>query len=149
MENQGNYQKAIIEGNSLIAKFMDAIIKKQTIHVTSQFESPISEQVLYHIGEFTYTENHLRYNSSWDWLMPVVEKIARCQTAEEEVVYNGEDSYFDNYYPRTFGMMDSQTKQFMVRINRFPLHKSKTLIEATWFAVVEFIKSFNERGEKI
>ena len=57
--------------------------------------------------------------------------------------------YFDNYYPQTFAMINSETKESMVRINRFLLHQSANLIEATFEAVVEFIKSLEHRERKI
>ena len=88
-----------------------------------------------------------QYHQDWNDLMRLVEKIAKIQPKDESVIHNGEDSYFDNYYPRTFGMINSGKKDFMVRINRFPLHQSPNLIEATFEAVVEFIKSL-ERGKK-
>ena len=80
----------------------------------------------------------LQFDRNWDWLMPVVEKIAKIET--NDIIRNGEDSYFDSYFPRTFGMINSETKEFMVRINRNPLHQATSLIEATHKAVVEFIK---------
>ena len=87
------------------------------------------------------------YHQDWNDLMRVVQKIAKIQPKDESIIHNGEDSYFDNYYLRAFGMINLETKEFMVRINRFPLHQSPNLIEATYEAVVEFIKSLG-RGEK-
>jgi hypothetical protein len=73
-----------------------------------------------------------KYDTSWDWLMPVVEKIARMEIGE------GDD---DRYYTRTFGMMDKDN--FMVRINRHPLFHHGTLIGAMYQAVIYFIKCHN------
>ena len=127
----------ILKGNKLIAEFMGGKFFKDTEMILEiKVLNPTT-------GNYISCADKLQYHSSWNWLMPVVEKIARCQTADEEVIYNGEDSYFDAYYPRTFGMINSTTKEYMVRINRFPLHQSKSLIEATWFAVVEFVESYN------
>jgi len=86
-----------------------------------------------------------QYHQDWNELMRVLEKIAKNQPKDESVIHNGEDSYFDNYYPRTFGMINSETKDFMVRINRFQLHQSPSLIEATFEAVVEFIQAMDAR----
>lgn len=87
------------------------------------------------------------FHSSWDWLMPVIEKIAKLEIEKEEIIHNGVDSFFDTHYPRTFAMVNAETKEFMVRINRFGLHQSQSLIEATHEAVVEFIL-FIERGQE-
>lgn len=129
-------QTDIVEGNVMIAEFMEYGYRD---------ESGFIDWV---INGVAFDEEHLKFHSSWDWMMTVVEKIARCLTKEEEVIYNGEDSYFDSYYLRTFGMLNSQTKEFMVRINRFSLHKSVSLIDATWAAVVEFIKYWNTQQVK-
>lgn len=80
------------------------------------------------------------YHKSWDWLMPVVEKISKITFKWETKHESGTDSY----YLRTFGMLDEETGRVMVRINNCALHTAPTLIEATYKAVVEFIKWYNE-----
>lgn len=74
-----------------------------------------------------------RYHNSWDWLMPVVEKISLMPTVDD-----------DFYYPRTFGMRDADG-HFLFRFNRQPLYTASSLIEVTHCAVVEFIKWYNEQ----
>lgn len=121
----------ITNDNKLIAKFMGT-------HNGESWLFP--DNTVPDLGIYIYDED-LQFNLSWDWLMPVVEKIAKISLKDESIIQNGEDSYFDNYYLRTFAMINSETKEFMVRINRFPLHQSSKLIEATFESVVEFIKS--------
>jgi hypothetical protein len=87
------------------------------------------------------------YERDWNVLMPVVEKIAKIVTPETEVITNGDESRFDSYYPRTFAMLNAETRQFMVRINRFPLYQAGSLIEATYHAVVDFIKWYNSHKQ--
>jgi hypothetical protein len=89
------------------------------------------------------------YYNEWNTLMPVVEKIAKIVTPENEIIHNGDESRFDSFYPRTFGMLNAETKQFMVRINRFPLYQADSLIGATHQAVVDFIKWYNEQNKEI
>lgn len=75
--------------------------------------------------------NDLRkFEHSWDWLMPVVEKIT-------EITY--EDG--DNAYFRTFGMLNGDGIT-MVRINRSFLAEGPTLINATYKACLDFIKHY-------
>jgi len=53
----------------------------------------------------------------------------------------------DYAYCRTFGMIDKEG-QYMVRINRMPVHYGETIGEALYTAVVEFVQEYNEvRGE--
>ena len=76
----------------------------------------------------------LEYHTSWDWLMPVVEKIEdiREETRPECSRFNVciEQSFvfiIETYTSEEFKMQDSNTK-----------------IEATYNAVVEFIKWYNK-----
>jgi hypothetical protein len=94
---------------------------------------------------FGYGPHELKYHESWDWLMPVVEKIAQ-HVYETYPDHNGykETVAHDRAYPRTFGMIDNEGR-WMVRINRMPLEQEETLIKATYQAVVEFIKYYNQQ----
>lgn len=69
------------------------------------------------------------YIKSWDALMLVVEKIIRTKY---------EDG--DTAYLRTFGMQ-KEDGQYMVRFNCNPVFWAPTLIEATYLAVLDFIKT--------
>jgi len=66
-----------IEGNKLIAEFM-GILYGLKLNATD----PVTEESKVRIHEYNGIEgteglhiNHLKFHSSWDWLMPVVEKI--------------------------------------------------------------------------
>ena len=79
---------------------------------------------------------YVKYHSSWDWLIPVLEKIIRLEI--------GDDVNTIKYaFPRTFGMIDEGTGKFMVRLNGFFLHKENKLIDAAYSAIVEFINHYN------
>jgi hypothetical protein len=73
---------------------------------------------------------NLTYHRSWSRLMPVVEKIMAHQFDDDEFAYL-----------RTFAQRSST--EWMVRINRFTLHTDKTLVGATYKAVIEFINWYN------
>jgi len=113
--------------NALIAEFMGVITNKEGTHTSMHFGN-----------------KKLIYDTSWDWLMPVVEKIAKHEY-ERWQDSNGwkEVTHIETAYPRTFGMLDNEGK-WMVRINRMHLECEDTLIKATYQAVVEFIKLYNE-----
>lgn len=65
--------KTIEENNKLIAEFMGANIeeRKQCILPVAKFREAPTNNKKYSAFELCYLE----YNTSWDWLMPVVEKI--------------------------------------------------------------------------
>jgi hypothetical protein len=128
-------EAAIINGNKLIATFMG------WDEENDQYPSNIPDEIW---GNFF--DNEIKYLTSWDWLMPVVEKISRIEYERGEQ-NNGFETVLvvDTAYPRTFGMINSQTGNPMVRINRNPVYEAPTLIEATWLAVVNFIAHFSEK----
>lgn len=97
--------KEIIEGNKLIAEFMKVSVSDYTSYEEE--------------GRKCYTENDLEYHSSWDWLMPVVEK---CLIGEAEC---NEPVLITNIY-------DALTS---------------ISITGTFVAVVEYIKWYNNQIE--
>jgi hypothetical protein len=126
--------------NELIAEFMGMPKLKDSKGDLFDFQGTGRE--IYCIREY-----ELHYRTSWDWLMPVIQKIAE-YTYES---YNDSNGYkdvivHDRAYPRTFGMMDNEGK-WMVRINRQHLEQENTLIEAAYKSVIEFIKWYNEKHQ--
>ncbi len=118
--------------NELIADFMDIAHPKE------------------HYGRHRFNicggfvpASSLKYHESWDWLMPVVDKISQhVYEVETEERIGGTTVITHTAYPRTFGMLSEEGKP-MVRLNRSPLYTADTLIEATYKAVVDWIKTYN------
>jgi hypothetical protein len=80
---------------------------------------------------------HCLFSSSWDWLMPVLEKVLKLEIDKEYITL------------RTFGALNTETGQVMVRFNRFPLCQADSLLEATYLAIVgvlEFIEQQNRNN---
>jgi hypothetical protein len=73
------------------------------------------------------------YDTSWDWLIPVVEKI-------ETIDINGEMVILE-----AIGKRAKFILEFGCRI--LPDNEGRSKIEATYKAVVEFIKWYNENKE--
>lgn len=115
--------------NELIAEFLEW--KPDKVHGQKGAWKPTAAT-----PEFIGLYSLRLFEESWDWLMPVVEKISLIST--------GDDDFF---YPRTFGMRDADGN-FLFRFNRHPLYTAKTLIEATHAAVVEFIKWYNQNKKQ-
>lgn len=105
-------QKQIEEGNRLIALF-------------DGYEETIAPHLIKY-KEVIVNTNQLQYNKSWDWLMPVVEKIPA---------------------PDYRGYRIEIVVQGYVKIEGYPMPTIFTnvsqeggLLPAVWKAVIEFIK---------
>lgn len=85
-----------------------------------------------------FGDEHLLYHSSWDWLMPVVEKI--CNTALKSKVHYNTDNY-----PRVEIVPSGYVQINNLRDTPILTNVSieKSLIKAVWKAVVQFIQWYN------
>lgn len=123
--------RTAIEGNKLIALFMGATISDKGIVLLKEW----------HDNHKFCEVSDLKYHSSWDWLMPVVEKITRIP-----LPYKQDDGRQDTHWPRTFGMLDEWGNP-MFRFNCGKLFTADTLIEATYKAIVDFIEWYNNQNK--
>lgn len=129
--------KTTTKNNIMIAEFMGAEIKSpKTKFSMVQYPTDVTTTTKGQHKE-TYKQlvhsKNLEYDTSWNWLMPVVEKIYSYIFTD-----NGDRSYV-----RTFGMINDENNQFMFRFNRGQLHQSDSLITAAYSAVCEFIEWYN------
>jgi hypothetical protein len=113
-----------MKNNKLIAEFMGL--------TTEVFNSG---NLNYYFKEFNsgtwYEEHELSYNTSWDWLMPVVEKIECTKTDDED----NSDRFFN-----------VMIEVFECNINGRDIcicENGNTKLEATYRAVVKFINQYN------
>lgn len=118
-------QKQILEGNKLIAIFMEfEYLEPIGVNGNKQHKlRPIFN------SDFP---NSLKYHFSWDWLMPVVEKIEKTNR-------------YNEYYPDMVTIWkdccvisDGNNGNELVRI-----YSGTTKIEAVWLATINFIKWYN------
>jgi hypothetical protein len=65
--------------------------------------------------------------------MPVLEKIVKTKIGDGI-------KYVEYPYLRTFGMVNEETGDFMVRLNGSQLFQAKELFEATYDAVIDFLQ---------
>lgn len=89
----------------------------------------------------SFRDVHLRFNESWDWLMPVVEKIERL-----------------GYYTTIFKDEDGQQTAILHPVPSYqrdensmivpndPMRGNESKIDTTYSVVVEFIKWYNEQN---
>jgi hypothetical protein len=132
------------EDNELIAEYMgEAVENYQTL--SGGFLLCVKKGMAHlPIGSSTYPEYD--YKNNWNALMPVVEKISQhVYEIQEDERIGGTTIIKQTAYPRTFAMLSDDDDKLMVRFNRSPLFTADTLIEATYNAVVEWIKTNNEQ----
>jgi len=85
--------------------------------------------------------DEIPYHQDWALLMPVLDKICRTRI--------GDGCKFVEYAtPKTFGLINEESGEIMVRLSGFLVFKADTLIKATWSAVVDFVDFYTCRGIK-
>ena len=106
----------ILAGNQLLAEFMGGVL-----------DSPQSKY--YYFPEKGRYETELKYHSSWDWLMSVVEKI---ESLGFDVKIKGIACSINR-------LCEDET------IIQFVLGDRARKIELVWSVVLDFIKWYNEQ----
>ena len=116
----------MMNDNKLIAEFMGAVGTPKynptewDVYITGCLDVDSDDENAQHF----YTPDEMKYHTSWDWLMPVVEKI-------ESLGY---------WVNRNDGDITISNKSDMVVIT--PM--SSGGIDMMYKAVVEFIKEYND-----
>ena len=105
--------KQLTEGNKLIAEFMGFIPEKSSLGNTYTHPDKM--------GVYGGSGMKFQYHSSWDWIMPVVEKA--------------EDIYLSNN-------PDSAPLEVLMKL---PITSS---IEFTWEKTVQFVQWYNQNNPK-
>jgi hypothetical protein len=128
--------KEIIEGNKMIAEFMGLILHKpdKTFNIEQWWSGDSSDGRKK--GEFVGYSHQLEYNTSWDWLMPVVDKIEKLGFDSRIHGNNSDDGYLCDF------IQDNTNNEISCFVTW--QDNGGTKIEATFKAVVEFIKWYNE-----
>jgi len=122
----------IVENNKLIAEFMSIPV----INETSGIITPMYKAV--GLGGWC-REDELKYNLRWDWLMPVVEKMI--------TMYDSQCLF---EHPR-YTNIDDKWKFHFEALSDCKCRadgKGETMLEATYKAVIEFIKWYNKNKKK-
>lgn len=140
------------EGNKLIAEFLGY---KYHLH-PDVFALPgwkiptdkmIPAKLLYDggIGKRPYlarTTKQLKFHSSWDWLMPVVEKIDT--SGFDTAILKDEDGSQCMIFKA--GRSYHREEKDLIVANR--LDQRETKIESVWLSIVEFIEWVNSNKTK-
>ena len=108
-----------MDNNKLIAEFMGLKYKSGDFFIPTR---PKPRWVEGYVGGDWLSQDELKYHTSWDWLMPVVDKIE--SLGYVFTIQGGKAEY---------GEMVSRTRCFIVNDK----------LSSTYQAVVEFIKEYN------
>lgn len=139
-------QEQGIEGNKLIAEFVgfkmwwseggsyDWPEKELEISVPDFLEDEDLEYMYTLDMPFYMYWGELKFNTSWDWLMPVVEKI---EELGYTTVIHGYGKDFTPYLETYCAIKEGNY--------RWGYGESKSKIEAVWLASVLFIQWYNEQ----
>jgi hypothetical protein len=119
-------ENEILEGNKLIAEFMGAIAD------TGETEGWFGGIMFPHGYDRTLA---LKYNSSWDWLMPVIAKVTKLIREKQYIPIGKHEEYSvqcNAYEEQWRKLFDYQAYSFFIAD-----------IESVYKAIVEFIKWYN------
>ena len=113
--------KTMENNNKLIAEFMGISIDGEFAYIEDE-GSPLEEVM---------PINKLNYHTSWDWLMPVIEKI-------ESLGYT-----FEKNYQR----VDKDWQSLIVKGNDILYQEfNKNSLQCSYYVVVEFINNYNSQN---
>lgn len=113
-------EKQIIEGDKLIAEFMGISLSKQKMELVWKKGCLIDEATL-------------SYHSSWDWLMPVVEKIESLNCTVG--IFTGKNNKLHCMIVH-FNETNTFDKKFQ--------SVNEVKIEAVWLVIVEFLNWYKK-----
>lgn len=122
------------QSNELIARFMGAKIVNDTDYNYVVYGFPKKEP-----GDCYLRQ--MKYHSRWEWLMPVVEKIESIQMEKH--------GYFGVHIHSNACTIQGTKFRSELRdeVYYFDIY-SVTKLNATWHAVTQFIKWYNEQNKQ-
>ena len=148
-------KEEIISGNKLIAVFMGYQYEAglgiehcgwyKTIPSTFDTE----KELRFGYREYLCRNDSIKYHKSWDWLMPVVEKI------ESLPKDNHHGKFGVHISSNTCSIQGTNLHKAIKNLSEYgavymsdPNAIFNTKIESTWYNVVAFIKWYNENIKK-
>lgn len=127
-------QAEIIEGNRLIAEFMGFYITEFNGSYHFVCKERKKPEHLNQAWEFRLEE--AKYHSSWDWLMPVVEKIGQ----SVNVMIQVKICRFSRRFMEAKKFMKENGLNSFEDVDPITEHNESTFIGNIWLCCVDFIK---------
>lgn len=117
----------ILEGNKMIAEFMGYTADAKGFHKSGEYVDGNGDK------HFTgMTIKNVLYDTSWDWLMPVIEHI-------ENSVYGSQNTSFSILIGKDSCLIASNFPDYHFEGN------GKTKIDASYKAIIQFLTWYNQQ----
>jgi hypothetical protein len=121
MKTETNSQpESVVEGNRIIAEFME-VSKEPTLYGSTRVRLNVPS-----IGSW-FEDRGLQYHTSWEWLMPVVEKVR-----DLGFKFIIGDSNRVTVYNKDYDWRNGST--------------TDSMIECVWHGCVQFIQFYNNQN---
>lgn len=132
-----------VTGNKLVAEFMGwGIWKSMFDGEGCNIDTKIIPEAYTDHSSFHKTKN-LLFHSSWDWLMPVVDKIEHLGETDKSLGYID----INSHHCKIVSLIKNQPNIIVGSYSKSPEKiKTATKIRAVWLAVVTFIQWYNNNN---
>jgi hypothetical protein len=118
------------EGNKLIAGFMGFEFNRTDSFGNDNYRLPDMYRKYLHCSHF----DNLYFNSSWDWLIPVIEKCTKSSIPQQGSILLFKNQFNFEEYNTKLGLI----MQSLLKLN----------INKTCRCVIEFIQWYNEHRKE-
>ena len=115
------------QNNILIAEFMGVRYANDNVYIDTLKEMQ-ADGIYFEQG---YMASELKYDTDWDWLMGVVDKIESL-------------GYVHSIYGNFSTFLKKGTFNELIWVDEF---RGNTKLEAVYISVIEFIKWYNEQNK--
>ena len=128
-----------MQNNKLIAEFMGAVGTPKynptewDVYITGCLDVDSDDENAQHF----YTPDEMKYHTSWDWLMPVVERVNNTHS----------DNYGNHYsfqIGNGFVWVEPHMGSRIFFSGNDIDHKDEPMISKVYRGIVEFIKQYND-----
>jgi len=135
---------SVREGNKILAQFMGVVVStpypdnKEEIYYhydfgtcthKSDYKSPDNRR--------HHTEHTIKYFSSWDWIMPVVDKVTEiCEESHKNNAIQYNDVSINDC---------SFEINYLINCISYDKEKEETKLQMVWRGLVNFINNYNNK----
>ena len=141
---EGKTDKEIVSDNELIAAFIS--LKRYEAGKDYNLPQWYTKAKNKKLAKFIGYPHQLKYHEEWKWLMPVVEMLQEPVVEDGKIIRSGCDI---TIFYKACQLKFMPDEDFEDIDEDFETHQQgDTKLEATYKAVVEFIKWYNSLAEK-